>query len=75
MELVQHDVNQRSQSKGVWQEFKVVLKFASCCISNMPQSIFIEVAKLDEVPAGKMKHIEVNGKVRAIVNLEGKCMR
>ena len=41
----------------------------------MSQSIFIEVAKLDEVPAGKMKHIEVNGKVRAIVNLEGKFMR
>ena len=38
----------------------------------MSQSDFIEVAKLDEVPAGKMKHIEVNGKEIMIVNLDGK---
>jgi nitrite reductase/ring-hydroxylating ferredoxin subunit len=32
----------------------------------------MEVAKLDEVPAGRMKHIEVNGKEIMIVNLDGK---
>ena len=38
----------------------------------MAQSDFVEVAKLDEVPAGRMKHIEVNGKEIMIVNLGGK---
>lgn|SRR5215510_5303732 len=38
----------------------------------MAQPAFIEVAKLDEVPAGKMKHIELNGKEIMIVNLDGK---
>jgi nitrite reductase/ring-hydroxylating ferredoxin subunit len=38
----------------------------------MTQPAFVEVAKLDEVPAGKMKHIELNGKEIMIVNLDGK---
>jgi nitrite reductase/ring-hydroxylating ferredoxin subunit len=38
----------------------------------MAQPAFVEVAKLDEVPAGKMKHIEFNGKEIMIVNLDGK---
>ena len=38
----------------------------------MAQPAFVEVAKLDEVPAGKMKHIELNGKEIMIVNLDGK---
>lgn len=38
----------------------------------MAQPDFVEVAKLDEVPAGKMKHIEFNGKEIMIVNLGGK---
>jgi nitrite reductase/ring-hydroxylating ferredoxin subunit len=38
----------------------------------MAQPAFVEVAKLDEVPAGKMKHIEFNGKEIMIVNLGGK---
>lgn len=38
----------------------------------MAQPAFVEVAKLDEVPAGKMKHIELNGKEIMIVNLGGK---
>jgi nitrite reductase/ring-hydroxylating ferredoxin subunit len=38
----------------------------------MAQPDFVEVAKLDEVPAGTMKHIELNGKEIMIVNLGGK---
>lgn len=38
----------------------------------MAQPAFVEVAKLDEVPAGKMKHIELNRKEIMIVNLDGK---
>jgi nitrite reductase/ring-hydroxylating ferredoxin subunit len=38
----------------------------------MAQPDFVEVAKLDEVPAGRMKHIELNGKEIMIVNLGGK---
>jgi nitrite reductase/ring-hydroxylating ferredoxin subunit len=38
----------------------------------MAQPAFVEVAKLDEVPVGKMKHIELNGKEIMIVNLDGK---
>ena len=35
------------------------------------ESDFVEVAKLDEVPAGKMKHMDINGKEIMIVNLDG----
>ncbi|MGE5660723.1 MAG: Rieske (2Fe-2S) protein [Ignavibacteriales bacterium] len=38
----------------------------------MAQPAFVEEAKLDEVHAGKMKHIELNGKEIMIVNLDGK---
>lgn len=38
----------------------------------MAQPAFVEVAKLDEVHVGKMKHIELNGKEIMIVNLDGK---
>lgn len=38
----------------------------------MVQSDFVDVAKLDEVPTGRMKHIELNGKEIMIVNLDGK---
>jgi nitrite reductase/ring-hydroxylating ferredoxin subunit len=38
----------------------------------MVQSDFVEVAKLDDVPVGRMKHIEFNGKEIMIVNLDGK---
>ena len=37
----------------------------------MGESDFVEVAKLDEVPAGKMKHMDINGKEIMIVNLDG----
>ena len=33
---------------------------------------YVEVAKVDEIPSGKMKHIEVNGKEIMIANLDGK---
>ena len=36
------------------------------------QGNFVEVAKADEIPAGKMKHIEVNSKEIMLVNLDGK---
>jgi nitrite reductase/ring-hydroxylating ferredoxin subunit len=43
-----------------------------CHSSKMTESDFIEVAKLDEVPAGNMKHIELNRKEILIVNLADK---
>jgi nitrite reductase/ring-hydroxylating ferredoxin subunit len=33
---------------------------------------FLEVGKVDEVPAGKMKHVEVLGKEIVILNIDGK---
>ena len=33
---------------------------------------FVEVAKVDEIPGGKMKHIEINGKEIVIANANGK---
>ena len=36
------------------------------------QGNFVEVAKADEIPAGKMKHIEVNSKEIMLANLDGK---
>jgi len=38
----------------------------------MAQPDFVEIAKVDEVPVGTMKHIELNGKEIMIVNLDGK---
>jgi nitrite reductase/ring-hydroxylating ferredoxin subunit len=38
----------------------------------MIQNEFIEVAKVDEIPSGKMKNVEVNGKEMVIANLDGK---
>jgi nitrite reductase/ring-hydroxylating ferredoxin subunit len=37
----------------------------------MVQNDFVEVAKVNEIPAGKMKHIEVNSKEIMLANLEG----
>jgi nitrite reductase/ring-hydroxylating ferredoxin subunit len=33
---------------------------------------FVEVVKVDEIPDGKMKHIEINGKEIVIANANGK---
>jgi nitrite reductase/ring-hydroxylating ferredoxin subunit len=34
--------------------------------------LFVEVAKVNEIPPGKMKHVELNGKEIMIANLDGK---
>lgn len=33
---------------------------------------YVEVAKVDEMPSGNMKHVELNGKEIMIANLDGK---
>ncbi|PWU82346.1 MAG: (2Fe-2S)-binding protein [Candidatus Nitrosopolaris wilkensis] len=38
----------------------------------MVQTEFVEVAKISEIPSGKMKHTEVNGKEIMIANVNGK---
>jgi nitrite reductase/ring-hydroxylating ferredoxin subunit len=38
----------------------------------MAQSEFVEVAKVNEIPPGKMKHVELNPKEIMIANLDGK---
>lgn len=39
---------------------------------SMVQNSFVEVAKVDEIPVGKMKHVEVEGKEALIANVAGK---
>jgi nitrite reductase/ring-hydroxylating ferredoxin subunit len=38
----------------------------------MEKDQFIDVAKVDEIQTGKMKHVEVNGKEIMIANVSGK---
>ena len=38
----------------------------------MVQTDFVEVAKISEIPSGKMKRTEVNGKEIMIANVNGK---
>lgn len=38
----------------------------------MAQNEFVEVARVNEIPPGKMKHVEFNGKEVMIANLDGK---
>jgi len=38
----------------------------------MEKNQLLEVAKVDEIPLGKMKHVEVNGKEIVISNIGGK---
>ena len=33
---------------------------------------FVKVAKVDEIPAGKMKHVEVSGKEIMVANVDSK---
>jgi nitrite reductase/ring-hydroxylating ferredoxin subunit len=33
---------------------------------------FVEVAKIDEIPSGNMKHLELDGKEIVVANLDGK---
>lgn len=39
---------------------------------RMVEAQLLEVAKVDEIPLGKMKHVEVNGKEIVISNVGGK---
>lgn len=38
----------------------------------MKENQLLEVSKVDEIPPGKMKHVEVNGKEIVISNIDGK---
>jgi nitrite reductase/ring-hydroxylating ferredoxin subunit len=38
----------------------------------MEKDQFVDITKVDEIPAGKMKHVEVNGKEIVIANMNGK---
>ena len=38
----------------------------------MEKDQFVDIAKVDEIPGGKMKHIEINGKEIVIANANGK---
>ncbi len=38
----------------------------------MEKDQFVDIAKVDEIPAGKMKHVKVNGKEIVIANMNGK---
>jgi nitrite reductase/ring-hydroxylating ferredoxin subunit len=38
----------------------------------MEKDQFADIAKVHEIPAGKMKHVEVNGKEIVIANMNGK---
>ncbi len=37
----------------------------------MEKDQFVDISKVDEIPAGKMKHVEVNGKEIVIANMNG----
>ena len=38
----------------------------------MEKDQFVDIAKVDEIPAGKMKHVEANSKEIVIANMNGK---
>ena len=39
----------------------------------MEENQLLEVGKVDDIPIGKMKHVEVNGKEIVISNIGGRC--
>ena len=41
-------------------------------MSDQGNNNFVEAAKVDEIPSGKMKHVEINGKEIVIANVSGK---
>jgi Rieske [2Fe-2S] domain len=51
-----------------------ILKYIIIIVSllSMTQDDFIEVARVNEIPDGKMKHVEVEGKEALIANVGGK---
>jgi nitrite reductase/ring-hydroxylating ferredoxin subunit len=38
----------------------------------MEKDQFIDIAKVDEIPSGKIKHVEINGKEIMLANVNGK---
>lgn len=38
----------------------------------MERGQFIDIAKVDEIPSGKIKHVEINGKEIMLANVNGK---
>jgi nitrite reductase/ring-hydroxylating ferredoxin subunit len=40
--------------------------------SKIKEEKLVEVARTQEIPTGKMKHVEADGKEIAIVNINGK---
>ena len=47
--------------------------YGSCLgIYSLLLDQFVDAAKVDEIPAGKRKHVEVNGKEILIANINGK---
>ena len=51
-----------------------ILKYIIIIVSllSMTQDNFVEVARVNEIPDGKMKHVEVEGKEALIANVGGK---
>jgi len=49
------------------------LKYLSInVLLSMTQNNFVKVAKVNEIPDGKMKHVEIEGKEALIANVAGK---
>lgn len=46
--------------------------FCTVKLSTNQGNNFVEVAKVDEIPVGKMKHMEIDGKEIVIANANGK---
>ena len=38
----------------------------------MKKDQFADIAKVDEIPSGKIKHVEINGKEIMLANVNGK---
>ncbi|MFL6316223.1 MAG: Rieske 2Fe-2S domain-containing protein, partial [Nitrososphaeraceae archaeon] len=38
----------------------------------MEKDQFVDIAKVDEIPSGKIKHVEINSKEIMIANVDGK---
>jgi hypothetical protein len=41
----------------------------------MEKNQFVDIAKLEEIPPGKMKHAETDGNEILVANVEGNSMR
>ena len=47
-------------------------QISSYNLITLPCVQIVDIAKVDEIPAGKTKHVEVNGKEIMIANMNGK---